>query len=127
MFLGDSFTNAQTGNIQMSKWWMDKQIVAQWNILIYAKTWMNCEYIILKLHNAWFHLFDILKKASLYQKKTHQWVPGTRCEGRVLATQGPKGPLWGDGNVLYLNCDTGYITPSVLSKFICTSKNCIPK
>lgn len=59
---------------QMCNWWMDKRIVLQRHILTNATTWMNPKGTMLKLHIAWFHLFDIPEKASLHPNKTDEWI-----------------------------------------------------
>lgn len=84
MFLGALFTNAK--NWKESTCLNGEWINKLWynGILIYATTWMNHKWIMLKLHVVWFQLFDILEKASLYQKKTDQWMTDRDWrEGRI--------------------------------------------
>lgn len=61
------------------------------------------------LHTEQFHLYDNMEKAKLKEEK-NQWLPGV--EGREedwLTTKGPEGTFWDDGNVLYLDCSSGYM------------------
>lgn len=55
-------------------------------------------------------LHDILEKAKIEGQKSHQWFLGTGIGEKELTTKRHKTTFLDDGNILYFDCGSSYMT-----------------
>ena len=76
-----------------------------------------------KFYVVWYYLYDILEKVKPKGQKSDPWLSGAADGETQLTAKEYKETFWCDGNILYLDCGSNYITLCIYEN----SLKCTPK